>query len=56
MCRQDLVLLSALGDIVDVGEDILSALADLNTVIQQVRENEQTFVTLDLKRCSCGCP
>ena len=44
--------LSALGDIVDVGEDILSALASLNTVIQQERENEQTFVTLELQRCS----
>ena len=45
VCHQDLVLLSTLGDIVDVGEDILSALTDLNTVIQQVRKNEQTFVT-----------
>ncbi|KAF3842607.1 hypothetical protein F7725_024558 [Dissostichus mawsoni] len=51
-CRQDCVLLSALGDIVDVGENILSALADLNTLIQQERENEQTFVTLELQRGS----
>lgn len=51
-CRQDLVLLSALHEMVDVGENILSALSTINTLIQQERENEQTFVTLELQRCS----
>ena len=52
-CRQAFVILSALGDIVDLGNNIQSALADLNSLIQQERDNQQTFVTLELQKC-CG--
>ncbi|XP_034065330.1 uncharacterized protein LOC117552520 isoform X2 [Gymnodraco acuticeps] len=52
-CRQAFVILSALGDIVDLGNNIQSALADLNSLIQQERDNQQIFVTLELQKC-CG--
>lgn len=41
---------------VDVGHNILSALSHLNTIIQQERENEQTFITLELQRGPRGRP
>lgn len=56
VCHHNLVLLHAVGDTVSVGEHILSALTDLTTIVQQARENEQTFVTLDLERGLCGRP
>lgn len=40
----------------EVEEHILTALADLNSVIQQERESERTFVTLDLQNGSRGRP
>uniref|UniRef100_A0A1A8S4R2 Integrase core domain-containing protein n=1 Tax=Nothobranchius rachovii TaxID=451742 RepID=A0A1A8S4R2_9TELE len=55
-CHHYLVLLGALGDIVDVGEDILSALSDLNTIIQQERDNQKTLITVHVERGSHGRP
>uniref|UniRef100_A0A8C9ZNM5 Integrase core domain-containing protein n=1 Tax=Sander lucioperca TaxID=283035 RepID=A0A8C9ZNM5_SANLU len=56
VCHQNLVLLSALDDAVNVGEELLSALTNLSTVIQQEMENEQTFITLDLQKGFRGRP
>lgn len=55
-CCHYLVLLSSLGDVVDVGEHILVALSDLNTIIQQEREDQQTFMTVELQKGSRGRP
>ena len=54
-CRHYSVLLSALGDMVDVGH-VLSALSRLNNIIQQDTENEQTFITLEFQRGRSGRP
>ena len=56
VCHQNLVLLNALDDAVNVGEELLSALTNLSTVIQQEMENEQTFITLDLQKGFRGRP
>ncbi|XP_057705150.1 uncharacterized protein LOC130923447 [Corythoichthys intestinalis] len=56
VCSQEFVLLSALGDFLDVGEHILTALADLNSLILREREGEHTFVTVKLKTGSRGRP
>ena len=49
-------MFSALVDLVDVGEHIQTALADLNSLIQRERESEHTFATLDVQRGSLGRP
>ncbi|XP_078793700.1 uncharacterized protein LOC144987876 [Oryzias latipes] len=55
-CHHYLVLLSALGDIVDVDEDIFSTLSDLNTIIQQERDNQRTIITVHFESGSRGRP
>lgn len=55
-CHHFLVLLSALGEIVTVDGDILSALSVLNTIIQQEKENQKTIITVHLERGSRDRP
>ncbi|XP_057188903.1 uncharacterized protein LOC130553782 [Triplophysa rosa] len=50
VCRQELVIISALANIINISEDVISALTHLNIAIQRQMDSEEVCVTVDIER------
>uniref|UniRef100_A0A673FYF8 Integrase core domain-containing protein n=1 Tax=Sinocyclocheilus rhinocerous TaxID=307959 RepID=A0A673FYF8_9TELE len=48
--RQELVIISALANIINISDDIISALTHLNIAIQRQMDSEEVCVTVDVER------
>ncbi|XP_016332272.1 uncharacterized protein LOC107680739 [Sinocyclocheilus anshuiensis] len=50
VCRQELVIISALANIINISDYVISALTHLNIAIQRQMDSEEVCVTVDVER------